>query len=200
MGHRDIGFFCNSIETVPSEHERFKGYCQAHVAAGLSLKRELVYRRSESLDNPVDMFDIDEDNRRHYAEAALSYFLSGQVKPTCVVAVNDMLAIALLKAALSRNLRVPADLSITGFDDLHVSAHVEVPLTTVRQPFEKIGAAAASLLLDIVEHKANPSKEIRILPETVFRQSANSIEAGARQDVEPVPPSRDYESRVGSNR
>ena len=171
-GHRRIGFFCNSIETVSSERERFKGYCEAHLAAGLSVKSALICCHSRDLENPVDFFDVDEANRRHYADAALSFFLNAKEKPTCIVAVNDILAIALMKAALAKGIRVPADLAITGFDDLYVAAHLEVPLTTVRQPFEKIGAEAARLLLSRIKGNANPDAEIRVPAEIVLRESA----------------------------
>jgi GntR family transcriptional regulator of arabinose operon len=171
-GHQRIGFFSNSIETVSSERERFKGYCEAHIAAGLSVKSGLIFCHSRDLENPVDFFDVDEQNRRHYADKALSFFLNAKEKPTCVVAVNDILAIALMKAALAKGIRVPDDLAITGFDDLYVAAHLEVPLTTVRQPFEKIGAEAARLLLCRIKGNANQDAEIRVPAEIVLRESA----------------------------
>ena len=104
-------------------------------------------------------------------EAALSYFLNARETPTCVVAVNDILAIALLKAAIAKGVRVPTDLSITGFDDLYVAAHIEVPLTTMRQPFETIGSEAARLLFNRIKGKANPTAEIRVPAEIVIRDS-----------------------------
>lgn len=171
-GHRHIGFFCNSIEAVVSERERFQGYCEAHIAAGLAVKPGLVFRRSKDLANPVDLFDVNTMNDRSYADVALSFFQNAPERPTCVVAVNDILAIALMKAALARGIRVPADLAITGFDDLYVAAHVEVPLTTVRQPFQRIGAEAARLLLGRAIGDADPTTEIRVPAEIVFRESA----------------------------
>lgn len=171
-GHRRIGFLCNSIEAVSSEHERFKGFCDAHISAGLSVRSGLIFRRSRSLENPVDFFDVNEANRHHSADAALSHFLTAKEKPSCVVAVNDIIAISLMKAALARGIRIPSDLSITGFDDLYVAAHVEVPLTTVRQPFQKIGGEAARLLFSRMKGDANPAAEIRVPGEIVIRESA----------------------------
>ena len=172
QGHERIGFLCNSIETVSSEHERFTGYCEAHIAARRRVDPSLVFRRFKSFEKLEESFDVDDMNRLHDADAAIDYFLSLKEKPTCVVAVNDMLAISLMKAALANGVRIPDDLSITGFDDLYISEHVEVPLTTVHQPFEKIGSAAARLLLDRIEGDQPEQGEVRIPAEIVFRKSA----------------------------
>ncbi len=171
-GHTRIGFFCNSIETVSSEHERFLGYCKALVAARLPVQPSLIFRRYKGLDRSAEIFDVDEVTHKHYADAALDHFLDEPERPTCVVAVNDILAIALMKAAMAKGMKVPGDLAITGFDDLYLSEHVEVPLTTVRQPFEKIGVAAARLLLDRLKRPAQPQADVRLPAEIIFRQSA----------------------------
>lgn len=171
-GHTRIGFFCNSIEAVPSEHERFKGYCEAHIDARIPLNQGLVFRRTRNFENPVDILDSDEKNSLHYADQALSHFLDLPERPTCVAAVNDGLAMALMKTAIARGIRVPTELAITGFDDLNIAAHLEVPLTTVRQPFQKIGSEAARLLLGRIKGNAPPDAEIRVPAEIVIRASA----------------------------
>ncbi len=171
-GHQRIGFFCNSPETMSSERERYKGYCEAHIAAGLSVKPGLLFRVTRDIGNGAEFSTVDERNNRQFGEAALAHFMNAAERPTCIVAVNDILAIALLKAALSRGIRVPADLAITGFDDLYVAAHVEVPLTTIRQPFERIGSEAARLLLSRIKGEARPAAEIRVPGEIVLRESA----------------------------
>jgi GntR family transcriptional regulator, arabinose operon transcriptional repressor len=177
-GHTRIGFFCNSIETMSSERERYKGYCEAHIAAGLSVKPGLLFRVTRDIGGGTEFSEVREHNNRQFGEAALAHFLSVREKPTCIVAVNDILAIALMKAALVQGLRVPADLSITGFDDLYVAAHVEVPLTTIRQPFETIGSEAARLLLRRIKGEANPTAEIRIPGSIVLRESAGTAGQG----------------------
>jgi DNA-binding LacI/PurR family transcriptional regulator len=175
-GHRRIGFLCNSIEAVSSERERYRGYCEAHIAAGLRVDARLVFRRYTSLSIPTEIFSVDTVNRRHYADEALAYFLSAEDRPSCVAAVNDILAVALLKAALAKGVRVPDDLSLTGFDDLNVTEHLEVPLTTVRQPFEQIGIAAARRLMQLVAVGGGqgPAGDVRVHAEIVFRSSVLS--------------------------
>ncbi len=64
---------------------------------------------------------------------------------------DDLLAAGALKAARRLGLRVPDDVSVTGFDDLALATAVEPELTTVRLPAERVGAAGMRTLLDILE-------------------------------------------------
>jgi GntR family transcriptional regulator of arabinose operon len=170
-GHRRIGFLYNSLETLSSERDRFKGYCEAHIAAGLSVDPALLFSTAHVDNGAGDLAEEEELTNRRRGEEALSYFTRLDEKPSCVVAVNDVLAIALMKAALAGGVRVPDELSITGFDDLHAAAHVEVPLTTVRQPFERIGVEAARLLLGRIKGNITSAPEIRVPAEIVVRES-----------------------------
>ncbi|GAA4913499.1 LacI family DNA-binding transcriptional regulator [Nesterenkonia rhizosphaerae] len=68
--------------------------------------------------------------------------------PDAVFAANDFLALGLIRALEERGLRVPADISVVGFDDVDAAGYFSPPLTTVRQPFEDAGRAALELLLD----------------------------------------------------
>jgi GntR family transcriptional regulator, arabinose operon transcriptional repressor len=167
-GHRRIGFLYNSFETVSSERSRFKGYCEAQIGGGISVDPALLYSTTQSA---VEDSDEEELVSRRRGEAALSHFMSLENRPTCIVAVNDVLAIALLKTALAAGVRVPEDLSITGFDDLPAAAHVEVPLTTVRQPFEQIGVEAARLLLGRIKGNMTAAQEILVPASIVVRES-----------------------------
>jgi DNA-binding LacI/PurR family transcriptional regulator len=71
--------------------------------------------------------------------------------PTAIVYANDLMAIAGMSAAVSRGLDVPRDLSITGYDDTEVTAHLQPALTTVRTDAFAWGRAAADRLVAVVE-------------------------------------------------
>jgi DNA-binding LacI/PurR family transcriptional regulator len=73
------------------------------------------------------------------------------IRPTAVIAMSDAIAIGVLSAARSLGLRIPADLSIVGFDDIDVAAHTDPPLTTVHQPIRRKGEAAMRTLLSLVD-------------------------------------------------
>ena len=71
--------------------------------------------------------------------------------PTAIVYANDLMAIAGMAAAAARGLDVPGDLSITGFDDTEVTAHLQPALTTVRTDAYAWGQAAALQLMAVID-------------------------------------------------
>ncbi|MEU5655990.1 LacI family DNA-binding transcriptional regulator [Streptomyces sp. NPDC047737] len=71
--------------------------------------------------------------------------------PTAIVCDDDILAAGACKAARRRGLRVPGDISVTGFDDLALATAVEPELTTVRLPAEQVGERGMTALLDVLE-------------------------------------------------
>jgi DNA-binding LacI/PurR family transcriptional regulator len=71
--------------------------------------------------------------------------------PTAVLAMSDALAAGVVRGAIDAGLRVPADLSVVGFDGVPLGALTEPPLTTVAQPTEHKGELAAQALLRALE-------------------------------------------------
>lgn len=78
--------------------------------------------------------------------AAAAQVLQGR-RPTAIFAGNDMIGFGVLRAAAERNINVPGELSVIGFDDIELSRYVYPPLTTVGQSIRELGESAASLLL-----------------------------------------------------
>ncbi|NUR09586.1 MAG: LacI family DNA-binding transcriptional regulator [Nocardioidaceae bacterium] len=70
--------------------------------------------------------------------------------PTAIVYSNDLMAMAGMSVALSRGLAVPGDLSVTGYDDMEMVAHLQPPLTTVTTDVVAWGKAAAARLLEVI--------------------------------------------------
>ena len=64
-----------------------------------------------------------------------------------VFVASDIMAAGALHALRRAGRRVPDDVAVIGFDDLPLAQHTQPPLTTIRQPLERVGAAAAELLL-----------------------------------------------------
>lgn len=83
--------------------------------------------------------------------SAMNWLLDVRPTITGIVAYNDMLAIGAIRAAQARGYRVPDDISIAGFDDIHFAAHVNPPLTTVSVPIHRMGFDTAQLLIDTTE-------------------------------------------------
>jgi LacI family repressor for deo operon, udp, cdd, tsx, nupC, and nupG len=84
---------------------------------------------------------------------AMATLLDVAERPTAVVFANDLMAMAGLSLALSRGVAVPGDLSITGFDDVEISAHLQPSLTTVHTDVVAWGRAAATRLLQLIDNE-----------------------------------------------
>ena len=104
---------------------------------------------------------------------ALDTFMSISEPPTAIVSVNDLAAVSLLKAALKKGIAIPERLSLTGFDDLPMVSHVEVPLTTIAQPFFDIGAKAVRVLQNLIKNPDAPREELLLPTTLVVRESTS---------------------------
>jgi LacI family transcriptional regulator len=130
LGHRKIAMIAGETLRNDRARERVIGVREALAAAGIRL-------------TPKRLVEVP-----YTFEAARAAF--GRVVgsgPTAIICGNDVLAIGALAEARDRGLRVPQDLSITGFDDLPISSLVTPALTTVRVPTQRMGEQAAALLL-----------------------------------------------------
>ena len=105
------------------------------------------------------------------AEREAIRLLSLPVPPTAIVAGNDQIAIATLKAAHGLGVRVPQQLSVVGFDDIPDAALMQPALTTVRQPLLEIGSQAARLLLRTLSGETVPIECLLIKPTLVVRST-----------------------------
>jgi LacI family repressor for deo operon, udp, cdd, tsx, nupC, and nupG len=113
------------------------------------------------------------------AEAAARWMALDE-RPTALFCASDEMAIGFAGAAQRAGLSVPGDVSIVGFDDIEVAAHQTPALTTVRQPRERIGRRAATLLLDMMR-AGTGSGGIETLPvEFIRRDSVAPPSAGRR--------------------
>ncbi|MEV7613036.1 LacI family DNA-binding transcriptional regulator [Streptomyces sp. NPDC089799] len=84
-------------------------------------------------------------------ERALAGLTDPADRPTAVIADDDILAVGACKAARRLGLRIPEDLSVTGFDDMALATAVEPELTTVRLPAERVGEHGMTALLAVLE-------------------------------------------------
>lgn len=89
---------------------------------------------------------------------------------TAIFAANDQVALGIVHGLHDRGISVPGELSIVGFDDAPFSRHSIPPLTTVRQPFEMLGAAVVDVLLAAIEGRPLPQRT-KIPPELIVRLS-----------------------------
>ena len=90
--------------------------------------------------------------------------------PDAVFAANDVVALGLLQGLIQSGMRVPQDIAIIGYDDIDFAAAATVPITSIRQPRERIGTEAVELLLAELDGTEEP-RQIVFQPELVVRAS-----------------------------
>jgi LacI family transcriptional regulator len=97
--------------------------------------------------------------------------LSSGYEPTAIICVNDIMAVGALRELRERGIRVPQDMSVTGFDNVKLSEFCYPSLTTVHIPRERIGHAICGWLMPMPGDPAVTDQEIVIDPEIVLRDS-----------------------------
>lgn len=150
LGHRYIAYFPYKDNFLPTEEERFSGYCRALIKNGAALNPAYF------LGMPQDVKNTTTENIplfSYCAEAAVQKLLSLPLRPTAVVCVNDATAFHIIDRARKHGLRVPEDLSVTGFDNVALAVQNEI--TTVSQDFGEM----AKLALNMIFYQlADPSR------------------------------------------
>jgi len=158
LGHEKIAFMKGSPLSVDSD-ARWNAICEVAPNLGICMRPELIVHLEG--DDPTPSLGYP------FAKQLLA-----RKQPfTALFAYNDISAIGSICAFHEAGLRVPEDLSVVGFDDIQSLAYMSPPLTTVRQPLQKMGEIAARTLLDRIEQRVKHVPEIAIEPEFVVRRS-----------------------------
>jgi DNA-binding LacI/PurR family transcriptional regulator len=103
-------------------------------------------------------------------QAAHEILASG-FDPTAIVCVNDFMAVGVLRELRAKGVRVPKDISVTGFDNIGLSEFCSPPLTTVHIPRDQIGRTIFEFLVPDARHPRSKGREVVISPELVVRES-----------------------------
>ncbi len=90
---------------------------------------------------------------------------------TALVVANDQMALGAIRALRDRGLRIPEDISITGFDDIPEAAYFDPPLTTVRQDFGVLGNKGVEYLMERIADPQAAARQVVIRPALVQRLS-----------------------------
>jgi LacI family transcriptional regulator len=154
-GHTDLAFLGGPADS-PDSQERFAGFCDALHDADLPAP-----------DAPAALGGFTEAGGRQAVRAMLA---SGR-RLRAIVCGNDEMAIGALGALQSARLRVPADVAVTGFDDIAASRHVRPALSTVRQPMRELGERSVQVLFDRLRDRAAPQRSTVLPTQVVIRAS-----------------------------
>jgi LacI family transcriptional regulator len=155
LGHRRIGVIAGPHNWLAGQ-ARLAGHASALAEAGVLHPPELT-RSGE----PTAEFGYQ----------AAAELLDLPERPTALACFNDKTAVGALAAAASRGLRVPADLSVTGFDDIDLAQATSPMLTTVRQPLAEMGRMAVSLLIRLLEGHQVEARPVELATDLIVRAS-----------------------------
>jgi LacI family transcriptional regulator len=99
--------------------------------------------------------------------------LTERRRPTAVFCANDLLALGLLQELTRQGLRVPRDVAIVGYDDIVYAGGAAIPLSSVRQPRDQLGRAAAELLIEEINSGgSHRHRQVVFEPELIVRDSS----------------------------
>jgi len=134
LGHRKIAYLIGpaGLATSLVRRDAFQACLRRH---GLPLEEDLLIQGDFTLDGGFQ---------------ATTHLLEQGSPVTAVFAANDQMAIGALLATQKRNLRVPADLTVVGFDDIAAARYVHPPLTTIHVPMYEMGVQAAEAIVRLL--------------------------------------------------
>lgn len=153
LGHRRIGFLTGHY--MPHYAQRFEGYLQALQEAGIVPEASWVMQHGKP---------------RPTVQEALGRLLEVRPPLTAIVGASDILLAFAYPAITERNVRVPQDLSLIGFDDEPFCTTIQPPLSSVRVELEQLGRTGVRLLMDMMEGKPVPHR-VEIPAQVVLRDS-----------------------------
>jgi DNA-binding LacI/PurR family transcriptional regulator len=153
LGHRRIAYLTGP-PAAPWARERLEGYRRALREAHGEVDDRLIFAAGNTLEDG--------------AKAALQ-MLDEQCAATAVQAVNDLVAVACAQTLLAQGFKIPEDVSVAGFGNILLAEYFRVPLTTVRQPKFRLGAAAVDLMIKLI--RGEPAEFRRLPAELILRQS-----------------------------
>lgn len=161
-GYRRIGYLSEPLTAINLE-DRFAGYKAGLAEHDLPFDKSIVYLR-KSL----------QTEKSENAQRAMSDILAGHSRrklPEALICTSDLIAIGAIKAIHAHGLQVPADIAVTGFDNIPSASFVVPTLTTVAQDGDTMGRLATEMLLEVIANPASAAHVVKLEPQIIVRDS-----------------------------
>lgn len=153
LGHTSIAHLCGN-EMFRSTRERRNGFLHALQEKGLT---------------PFETVHGDFEIEFGY-ESCWKWIRDGNL-PSAVFAGDDNIALGVINALMEARISIPEQVAIVGYDDQNIASQLRPHLTTVRQPADRIGIAAADMLLKRIDGTMKRASSVKIDPELIVRES-----------------------------
>jgi DNA-binding LacI/PurR family transcriptional regulator len=161
LGHTRIGCLAAALVKIRhSYHDRENGWRRALTEHGIKVDERYIIR---------------DEFRTIAGYKGLERMMKLDMPPSAIFCYNDYLAFGALRAAADLGIRVPEDLSLIGYDDLHLSKFTIPRLTTVSQLKEDLGVMVFKRLLERMQNKTVKPEKYVLRPELVIRESTRRV-------------------------
>lgn len=158
-GHKEIGCITGPLIRHQAQM-RYEGYKRALAEAGLGIHSDWIIESDFECEGGYQAFE------KLYERGKL---------PSALFVCNDMMAMGVIQAANQRGLRIPDDLSLIGYDDVHIAKFMTPALTTIHQPKYRLGKAAIDTLLYRLENPDTTAQVVQLEPTLVVRNSVRKL-------------------------
>lgn len=145
LGHRQFAMVSGDPEHNERARSRIEGVMDAFALADVEFKPERIFYGPYSIEA---------------GREALRKAMSLKTRPTALICATDLLAAGALAEARAMGIRVPEQLSISGFDDIEIASLLDPPLTTLQVRTSEIGRLSGEALLATLKGKTSPTVEI----------------------------------------
>ncbi|EHH1101749.1 substrate-binding domain-containing protein [Vibrio parahaemolyticus] len=158
-GHTEIGCITGPLIKHQAQM-RYEGYKRAMNEAGLEFNANWI---------------IESDFECEGGYQAFKKMAERGTLPSSIFVSNDMMAMGVINAANELGIKVPDDLSIIGYDDIHIAKFMSPSLTTIHQPKYRLGQAAVETLVRRLDDKSNEVQVVQLEPTLVIRNSVTNF-------------------------
>lgn len=162
LGHRCIGFVGGSLPW-PTNVRRRDAFFQSAQKIGLTARATPEFEGDHTFEGGM---------------RAAQHFLKLKERPTAIVCSNDLMAIGVLRVLAERGVSVPGEISVVGFDDIHLAEFANPPLSSVRMSRDDLARTAFKGLMTLIENEdVTPHASLRVRTDLVVRKSTDSPKA-----------------------
>ncbi|HHF3082250.1 substrate-binding domain-containing protein [Vibrio diabolicus] len=162
-GHTEIGCITGPLIKHQAQM-RYEGYKRAMNEAGLEFNANWI---------------IESDFECEGGYQAFMKMAQRGTLPSSIFVSNDMMAMGVINAANELNIKVPEQISIIGYDDIHIAKFMSPSLTTIHQPKYRLGQAAVETLVRKLDDKSTEAQVVQLEPTLVERKSVKILKSSS---------------------
>lgn len=158
-GHKKIAFISGPLEYITAK-DRLNGYKRALKEKDINLDPSLIKYEAYTMEG---------------GEVATEALLKEKKEFTAIACANDLIAIGALKTLRKHNIKVPEEVSITGFDNIDITDVTYPRITTVHQPKYEIGQMAVKTLIDLIDKEKINNRGMVLKSSIIERDSVRNL-------------------------